>query len=170
MKSNASLSCILATLPALLVFQSCSDQAAEKSSFSEKNTESKILSRAADSSYQVLEDGSQYSGEMVSGAPHGHGKKTFPNGDIYDGQFKKGFRHGHGTHRYKADSMLERFIGMWANDEWDGYGKLVLKDGSRIVGKWNRNQLEYGDFQGADGEVSLWKVVWRLGKIGRRIF
>ena len=26
---------------------------------------------------------------MVSGAPHGHGKKTFPNGDIYDGQFKK---------------------------------------------------------------------------------
>ena len=153
MKSNACLSCFLATLTALLVFLSCSDEATEKSSFSEKNTESKILSRAADSSYQVLEDGSQYIGEMVSGAPHGHGKKTFPNGDIYDGQFKKGFRHGHGTHRYKADSILERFIGMWANDEWDGYGKLVLKDGSRIVGKWNRNQLEYGDFQGADGEV-----------------
>ena len=87
---------------ALLVFQSCSDQATEESSFSKKSTESKILSRAADSSYQVLEDGSQYGGEMVSGSPHGHGKKTFPNGDIYDGQFKKGFRHGHGTHRYKA--------------------------------------------------------------------
>ena len=66
--------------------------------------------------------------------------------------------------------MLERFIGMWANDEWDGYGKLVLKDGSRIVGKWNRNQLEYGDFQGADGEVRSGKWYGDWEKLNEGFF
>ena len=32
-----------------------------------------------------------------------------------------------GTHRYKSDKLLERYVGMWANDEWDGWVSLFLR-------------------------------------------
>ena len=38
---------------------------------------------------QLLTDGSQYEGEMLSGLPNGHGNKSFANGDDYEGQFKR---------------------------------------------------------------------------------
>lgn len=146
-------------------FISCNNEVAKDTPReNEKKSEAKVLSREASAGSQLLTDGSQYEGEMLSGLPNGHGNKSFVNGDDYEGQFRKGLRHGHGTHRYKADDLLERYVGMWSNDEWDGYGKLVLKDGSRVVGKWNRSRLNYGDYEGSDGEVrsGKWAGNWDM--------
>ena len=143
-------------------FSSCSKQVENENNFSDEKSEARVLSREASAGTQTLDDGSKYKGELLSGLPQGHGKKTFLNGDDYEGQFSKGMRHGHGTHRYKSDDLLERYVGMWSNDKWDGYGKLVLKDGSRVVGKWNRSRLNYGDYEGSDGEIrsGKWRGQW----------
>ena len=58
-------------------------------------------------------------------------KDHISNSDNYEGQFQKAEAHGHGTYRFKKDELLDRYVGMWSNDTWDGYGTLVLKDGSR---------------------------------------
>ena len=30
---------------------------------------------------------------------------------------------------------------MWSNDTWNGYGTLVLNDGSRVTGHWKKDRL-----------------------------
>ena len=114
------------TLTALLVFLSCQMKQLKSLPFGEKHGQNSFQScRLELSSIRGWLPIRWRNGLWCTARTR---EKTFSNGDIYDGQFEKGFRHGHGTHhRYKADSMLERFIGMWANDEWDGYGKLVLR-------------------------------------------
>ena len=49
----------------------------------EKKSEAKVLSREDSAGSQLLTDGSQYEGEMLSGLPNGHGNKSFANGDDY---------------------------------------------------------------------------------------
>ena len=55
--------------------------------------------------------------ESLRGLPHGHGKRKFDNEDFYEGQFKEGMANGHGTLRYKSDDNLEKYVGMWKNDQ-----------------------------------------------------
>ena len=119
----------------------------------ESVSEGEMLLRKAQSGKQQMEDGSTYMGELMRGEPHGYGKKDFQQGDVYEGQFQKGKAHGHGTYRFKQDELIDRYVGMWANDKWDGYGTLVLSDGSRVTGQWVKDRLEYGDYQGSDGTI-----------------
>lgn len=148
--------------PTILLFLSSCSETDKQETNSSKFIESKALSREAMQGMQTLEDGSTYSGEMLRGAPDGYGEKEFSNGDLYKGQFTKGLRHGHGTLRFKEDELLERYSGMWASDEWDGFGTLALRDGSRITGKWKNNSLEYGNYEGSNGEIKSgkWEGNW----------
>ena len=59
---------------------------------------------------------------------------------------------------------LDRYVGMWSNDTWNGYGTLVLKDGSRVTGQWKKDRLEYGDYEGSDGSVrsGKWRGNWEF--------
>lgn len=44
----------------------------------------------------VLDGGIKYTGKLMSGVPHGHGKMMWLNGDTYEGEFKFGKRNGIG--------------------------------------------------------------------------
>ena len=156
---------LILALITMFSFVSCSENENMEVKIVNEPSEGDVLSREAKRGKQELEDGSLYEGEMVAGKPSGHGQRSYPNGDLYEGQFAKSMRHGHGTHRYKSDKLLERYVGMWANDEWDGYGKLVFKDSSRVEGMWNRSNLVYGDYEGADGEVRSGKWYGRWDKL-----
>lgn len=127
-------------------------------------TEGQILSRKVQSGKQNLTDGSRYEGELIKGKPHGFGKREFLNGDSYEGQFERGKAHGHGTFHYKNDDVLDRFVGMWLNDRWDGFGVLFLQGGSKVSGKWVKDKLEYGNFEGSDGSIrsGKWYGNWEF--------
>ena len=142
----------------------CSKEEVPEPTKAQDISEADALSREAKSGIQMLADGSKFSGEMEQGVPHGYGRKEFENGDAYEGQFNKGMGHGHGTFRMKSDSIIDRYTGMWASDKWDGFGTLVLKDGSRINGKWKKNRLEYGDYEGFNGVIKSgkWQGNWEF--------
>jgi hypothetical protein len=144
---------------------SCSDSShVENASDLAPTSEGDVLNREAQRGKQTLSDGSIFTGEMLGGNPHGYGKREFESGDTYEGQFKKGMAHGHGTYRYKDDQVLDRFLGMWASGKWNGYGTLVLNDGSRVTGQWEKNRLEYGDYEGSDGTIrsGKWRGNWEF--------
>lgn len=150
---------------ACMLIIGCSDEdSVVKFSDDSSLSESEVLSREAKRGNQTLSDGSVYEGEMLTGKPHGYGERKFQNGDIYEGQFEKGMSHGHGTFRYKGDDFLDRYVGMWSSDKWNGYGTLVLKDGSRVTGQWMKNRLEYGDYEGSDGSIrsGKWRGDWEF--------
>ena len=64
----------------------------------------------------------------------------------------------------KKDELLGRYVGMWSNDTWNGYGTLVLNDGSRVTGHWKKDRLEYGDYEGSDGTIrsGKWRGNWEF--------
>ena len=41
----------------------------------------------------------------------------------------------------------------------DGFGSLVLVNASRLEGSWKNGRLDYGEYQGSDGEIKQGK--WR---------
>jgi len=150
-------------LASFIFFSSCSQEQDEFSTGTDESvSEGKVLLRKVQSGKQKLQDGSTYVGELMRGEPHGYGKKDFPQGDEYEGQFQQGRAHGHGTYRFKQDELVDRYVGMWANDKWDGYGTLVLSDGSRVTGQWVKDRLEYGDYEGSDGSIrsGKWRGNW----------
>lgn len=58
-----------------------------------------------------LENGSNYSGPVKNGMPHGYGKEYRPDGSLYTGYFYKGKWHGVGTLTNETlDSYLGEFI------------------------------------------------------------
>ncbi|NBU86600.1 MAG: hypothetical protein EBS13_04680, partial [Verrucomicrobia bacterium] len=150
-------------LASFIFFSSCSQEQDEFTTDTDESvSEGKVLLRKVQSGKQKLQDGSTYVGELMRGEPHGYGKKDFPQGDEYEGQFQQGRAHGHGTYRFKQDELVDRYVGMWANDKWDGYGTLVLTDGSRVTGQWVKDRLEYGDYEGSDGSIrsGKWRGNW----------
>ena len=155
----------LSLLAGFLFNTNCSKENSSSTELRDESvSEGKVLLRKAQSGEQNLEDGSTYIGELMRGEPHGYGKKEFSQGDEYEGQFQKGRAHGHGTYRFKQDELIDRYVGMWANDKWDGYGTLVLTDGSRVTGQWIKDRLEYGDYEGSDGSIrsGKWRGNWEF--------
>ena len=142
-----------------IYLSSCSEDSSPLPKSDQSVSEGKVLLRKAQTGKQALEDGSTYTGELMRGEPHGYGKRTFHKATNMKVNFKKGRAHGHGTYRFKQDELIDRYVGMWANDKWNGYGTLVLTDGSRVTGQWIKDRLEYGDYEGSDGSIRSGK--WR---------
>jgi len=109
------------------------------------------LSRVATEGSHQLEDGSIFEGHLAMGLPQGFGTKTYQNEDVYQGHFNKGFAHGYGIMRYKSLPQVDRYFGNWANSRREGHGTLVMKDGSEMVGHWQKDELVYGDFSVPEG-------------------
>ena len=78
-----------------------------------------------------FDDGSVYEGTLAMGKPDGFGKRIYGNSDVYEGQFRKGLEHGSGTLRFKSDEQIDRYVGMWASGQMEGFGAVVLVDKSR---------------------------------------
>lgn len=83
-------------------------------------------------------DGSQYVGDWKNGLPNGHGEKIWDNGDWYSGYFANGLPNGYGTYIW-ANGL--KYEGMMKNGFRHGKGTLIYPDGSTRDGVWQDNEL-----------------------------
>jgi hypothetical protein len=68
-------------------------------------------------------DGSSYDGEIdvVTGAAHGNGTRTFPEGSRYEGNWKQGVMDGYGVMIFGSNRpTLESYTGNWRNNKFEG--------------------------------------------------
>ena len=79
------------------------------------------------------QDGSEYSGEILNGKPHGQGKYIWPDGDKYVGSWMHGARHGLGCHSRRNGFV---YLGEFKKNLPDGDGFYVGPDGTCYSGKW----------------------------------
>lgn len=83
------------------------------------NIYSKIRSICRNKNKLILTDASVYTGDIVNGHAHGHGKFVYPNGDIYQGAMRNNMKHGRGTMSYADGST---YVGDFVNDMRHGCG------------------------------------------------
>ena len=60
----------------------------------------------------VTKDKGEYSGEMMSGKPHGKGRAVYKNGDWYEGEYVKGMRCGEGVYSF-SDGEKYAILSSW---------------------------------------------------------
>ena len=90
----------------------------------------------------VSDKGSQYSGEVKNGKPHGNGKLKTISGLRYEGEFKEGFFHGLGLF-YNQDGSY--YQGYYKNGKRDGRGTYYSKDQIPLKdGLWSDHYLIEG--------------------------
>ena len=120
--------------------------------------ESVTLKREANEGRHIFKDGSIYEGQLVMGQPNGFGSHEFLDGNIYEGQHKNGLAHGHGTMRYKSVGNLDQYVGHWKSGKRDGFGTLILEDGTRLVGNWKDDNFHVGEYIANSGVImsGLW--------------
>jgi hypothetical protein len=83
-------------------------------------------------------DKSVYLGQWQSGARHGRGTYTFPNGLIYHGEFVQDQFCGEGIMTWTSGS---RFVGGWKNGARHGHGREFRADGTiRQEGTWKNGK------------------------------
>ena len=71
----------------------------------------------------------KYEGQVKDGKPQGRGNMTFRDGGFYSGEWQDGARHGKGKQQFSADSERRSYDGSWKEDQEDGEGILVFKNG-----------------------------------------
>lgn len=109
--------------------------------------------------------------DAVEGGLNGYVVYQFENGDRYEGEFVNGKANGPGT-RYSKDGLVaegiwkdgklcdgkvvfsysdgSRYEGDAKDGKRSGYGKLYLANGDYYYGKFENNELVYGDYQNAE--------------------
>lgn len=118
----------------------------------------------------------EYEGELVDGAPHGHGKAIYLNGAEYNGRWEDGVRQGEGKLKDEFGCV---YAGLFVNDQpsdssghWEysdgstyagavveglrhGHGRYVWPDGTVYEGEWLTGKRSgTGTERSADGKVS----------------
>jgi len=132
--------------------------------------------------WQILEDGSEYTGQWRGQRRHGQGRLVTPDGESYEGQWAKDVAHGHGKYvffdgaTYSGEFLkgLQSGKGLevWAdNSRYDGEFREGHKNGAGIwrsaagdMFKGNfQNDLMHGDgeYKFADGR--LYRGLWKEG-------
>ena len=134
----------------IIIFIGCSSEI-ENTETTSPVRESVVLKKKAKEGKYVFKDGSVYEGQLAVGKPNGFGRHELVNGDIFEGQYKSGLAHGHGTISYKSDARLVRYIGSWRSGKRDGFGSLMLEDGSELVGDWKNDSMHVGDLKAPKG-------------------
>lgn len=93
----------------------------------------------------MFHSGHMYTGEWLSGVPHGTGTMLSLDGTKYDGQWANGKKQGHG---FMLARSSQNYEGEFKDDLRDGWGKLTLPDENdysliSYTGHWKRN-LRHG--------------------------
>eukprot|EP00747_Dinoflagellata_sp_TGD_P055085 gnl/TRDRNA2_/TRDRNA2_149349_c1_seq2.p1 gnl/TRDRNA2_/TRDRNA2_149349_c1~~gnl/TRDRNA2_/TRDRNA2_149349_c1_seq2.p1 ORF type:complete len:239 (-),score=42.63 gnl/TRDRNA2_/TRDRNA2_149349_c1_seq2:28-744(-) len=113
----------------------------------------------------TYEDGSSYTGQMVSGKrhgkgiwksetgqyegqwrsdqPHGKGRQTWSNGRVYEGEFAYGKFSGFGRMVWQTNGGPMIYEGEYMEDQKHGRGKFLWADGRSYDGEW-RNGKRWG--------------------------
>lgn len=86
----------------------------------------------------LYRSGDKYEGEWMNNVAHGKGKYTFSDKERYEGAFFKGVFSGFGAFYYNDGTL---FIGNWANNKKQGEGKMHYKNGGKIHGIWENDEL-----------------------------
>ena len=93
--------------------------------------------------YPQNETISKYEGSVKNGVPWGKGTLTYKNGDIYLGEFENGEKNGFGLLIFAEDDEDEAqltFRGIFENDQRQGNGTMIWKNGEKYVGNWKNDQ------------------------------
>ena len=78
--------------------------------------------------------GNSYTGYLVAGLKHGHGRYTYSNGPShYDGEFCDDLPNGHGIFTYVNGV---RYDGLWHNGQQHGVGSHIYPNGDRYYGQY----------------------------------
>lgn len=78
----------------------------------------------------------QYEGQWQGDMQHGTGHQTWSDGRVYDGQFDNGKFSGHGKMVWHTQKGLLTYEGQYQNDLKHGSGKFVWADGRTYDGAW----------------------------------
>lgn len=118
--------------------------------------------------------GEKFSGNFLNGNMNGNGTYIWPDGRRYNGFMNGKTMNGFGIMNYAADDESYRvsYEGNWKDDNWNGYGQLILSFGDRYVGQFVDNEAEgKGTYFSAEGKKFVGE--WKSGKIhgfGKLIF
>jgi len=126
--------------------------------------------------------GDRHEGGYLEGERHGLGVYLWANGDKYSGEWNTGLMHGRGKFEWALNVEAMVYTGMWDHGRMSGEGVKLLRDGSRLEGKFedgvlngwgskrfsmgdrykgNFNQnmrADYGEYSWVDG--SVYKGFW----------
>ncbi|KAJ3681044.1 hypothetical protein LUZ60_015533 [Juncus effusus] len=109
-------------------------------------------------------DGCMYEGEWRFGRAYGRGKFSWPSGATYEGEFHKGFMDGFGTY---TSSSGDTYWGGWSMDLKHGHGKKLFPNGDYYDGEWGHGFQEgHGKYVWKDG--SKYSGDWKAGAIHGR--
>ena len=97
-------------------------------------------------------DNGTYTGDMVSGVPHGQGTYTWNSGNTYTGQWKNGKQDGYGEMYTARNGQL--YKGEFVNGQRSGQGTCTYSNGDVYTGQWKSgNPSGYGEMTYANGDV-----------------
>eukprot|EP00002_Diphylleia_rotans_P037878 TRINITY_DN851_c0_g1_i4.p1 TRINITY_DN851_c0_g1~~TRINITY_DN851_c0_g1_i4.p1 ORF type:complete len:1328 (-),score=243.35 TRINITY_DN851_c0_g1_i4:664-4647(-) len=74
-----------------------------------------------------------YTGEMLDGQKHGHGKMVVENVSEYEGTWLHDKRHGKGFFKRISSESTEFYDGEWENDKQNGRGTVIYPNGSKVI-------------------------------------
>lgn len=116
-----------------------------------------------------------YTGNMVSGMPHGEGTCIWDNGTEYTGSWEHGQMHGYGEIS-KPDGYS--YKGQWKDSQYDGEGTLVYPGGKETYTGQFRKGLRHGQgthhFANGDTYTGEWSggiwhgqgtYTWKTGEV-----
>ena len=89
----------------------------------------------------TFSNGKRYNGHFVDGEMNGYGELIWERGDAYLGGIKKGKKHGYGLYTLTRNQKNFVYIGFFANDKLNGFGKLMNQENEQY-GMWNMGKLE----------------------------
>ena len=97
---------------------------------------------------QLWNDKTIYMGQWKNDKINGKGKLTNPIGDYYEGDFINDNAEGYGSYIHKEGSS---YYGMWKNNRQEGHGKEIWPDKTEYEGdyrngeKWGKGKLKLND-------------------------
>ena len=107
------------------------------------------------------EAGHRYLGMWQQNQPHGRGLEQDADGmPVYEGEWKSGKRDGFGTEFEQGKPV---YSGNWSNNQRCGSGVMTKKDGNRLVGNFDGDELTgFATEYDADG-VKVYEGEWKNG-------
>ena len=102
----------------------------------------------------VFSDGSIYEGDIINGERNGKGTfKDISNKYKYVGEWKESVAEGYGKLTFE-EGMVESYEGNFSDDNFDGFGSIIWKDGSIYEGNWKKGERNgKGKYTWTDGTI-----------------
>ena len=99
---------------------------------------------------QIQADGTVYEGEYRDGKIEGKGLFLYNDGSWYEGDVVNGKSHGKGIFHDSKKEFI--YIGDFENDKMTGYGKVTMKSGHKLVGRFIKGSPVPGEVKRIDPE------------------